>query len=250
MFFENEAFAVRLLSVDRFAWDAASYTVKARPFGALVFRVCGEGKFLFSDGTRTCSRAGDVMYLPHGLGYEVEHAAGEVIAIHFRESGASPAAENFTPRDTCRSAELFLEVHRHFSDGTLAARMEALSAFYRILALLGDLDAGEGKESGAFLRAFTILSEEYRDPDLSIAAVCARAGISVSAFRKGFCVRYGRPPVRFLTELRLREAQRCLISRDERVEDIALACGFRDVKYFHRVVKRYFGVTPRELRLI
>ncbi len=250
MFFENDTFAAQIFTVNRFSWEASVHSVRERPFGALVFRVYGEGSFLFSDGVRMCSHAGDVMYLPHGLGYDVEHSRGEVIAIHFWESSASPAAENFTLRDPCGAAELFFEVHRHFSAGTLSARMEMLSAFYQILSLLGRNDEGGGGENEAFLRAFSILSEEYTDPDLSISSVCERAGISESAFRKSFCARYGKPPIRFLSELRLREAERRLIREDACVKDVALACGFRDVKYFYRVVKRFFGVTPAQLRSI
>ena len=39
-----------------------------------------------------------------------------------------------------------------------------------------------------------------------------------------------------------------LIAGDENVEAAALASGFSDAKYFARVVKKYFGCTPRDLK--
>ena len=250
MFFENDGFSVRIFAVERFVWDAAVRSVRPRPFGALVFRIGGEGRFFFGDGTRVLSRAGDVIYVPQGLSYEVEHTAGEVLAMHFRESGGGERAENYTPKNSCAVAELFFEAHRLFSAGTLPARMETLSVFYKLLSMLGEGETQEACESTAFLRAFSILAEEYADAGLGIAEICSRAGISESAFRRSFCARYGKPPIRFLTELRLRRAQRLLVSGKESVESIALSCGFRDVKYFYRVFKRYFGTTPSESRSV
>ncbi len=33
-----------------------------------------------------------------------------------------------------------------------------------------------------------------------------------------------------------------------RIGDIALACGFNEVSYFNRCIRRRFGVSPRQLR--
>ena len=41
---------------------------------------------------------------------------------------------------------------------------------------------------------------------------------------------------------------KCFDGDNESIELISAACGFRDVKYFSRVIKAYFGCTPTELR--
>lgn len=248
MFFESGDFTARIFSIDRVSWDAWHRSIKPRPFGALVLRLRGQGRFVFDGGNRFLSDAGDVIYVPHGVGYEAEHTAGEILAIHFWETGAVGGAENYTPHNACAVTELFCEAERAFSDGSVAARMRANVAFYRILAALCEGDGGNEPEHPAFVRAFSLLLEEYTDADVSIASVCARAGLSESAFRRNFYARYGKSPVKYLTELRLREAQRRLVSGRETVEAVALSCGFRDVKYFSRVVKRCLGCTPTELR--
>ncbi|MBQ7336631.1 MAG: AraC family transcriptional regulator [Clostridia bacterium] len=250
MFFESEDFAVRLFLVSRFSWEAMHGSVKARNFSALAVRLCGEGEFCFSDGTHLRSRAGDVMYLPSGLAYEVDYSAGEVIAFHFWEDGSGRRAENFTPRDVAELTQLFSDACAAFEEGTPRARMLALSLFYRILAALCEREPAEGEISAAFRGAVSLLHAEWKNPELSFSELCVRAGISESAFRRHFHACYGKSPVRYLTELRLHEAQKQLIAGGKTVEAVALDCGFHDVKYFSRVVKRYFGCTPSELRLL
>ena len=246
MFFENDDFSVGIFSVERYTWSAAERTVRQRPFGALVFRIAGEGDFSFENGDRIYSRAGDVMYIPSGVGYRVRHTDGEVLAIHFHEQRRGRRAENYPLHASCTES-LFFDVKRLFALQTLSSQMEMISVFYKILSFLGEGTKTEGKgENEAFLRAVAILSEEFGNAEVGISEICARARISESTFRKLFLKRYAKPPVRFLCELRLRKAQEMLAHGEGRVEDVARACGFRDVKYFYRVFKRHFGTTPLE----
>lgn len=250
MFFENDDFSVGIFSVERYTWTAAERTVRQRPFGALVFRIAGEGDFTFENGERVYSRAGDVMYVPSGIGYSVRHTDGEVLAIHFRERNSGRRAENYPQRAACTES-LFFDAKRLFSLQTLSSQMELISVFYKILSFLGETaKTDERGENETFLRAVAILSEEFGDAEVGISEICARAQISESSFRKLFLKRYAKPPVRFLCELRLRKAQEMLARGEGRVEDVAHACGFRDVKYFYRVFKRHFGTTPSELRSV
>ena len=248
MFFENEHFCAELLLVNRFTSEEHACHVKARAFSALAFRLHGTAQFRFSDGRVLTSREGDVLYLPHGLSYDAVYTDMEVSAFHFHDDSEGAIAENYTPR-TPQILHLFEEAEALWKRGTPDARMEAHALFYRISAELSR-EARSTPEQASFLEAVTILSQEYANPDLDIPSVCARADISESAFRRHFAARYGKPPVRYLTELRLGDAQRRLASTRDSVEKVALACGFRDVKYFSRVCRRYFGCTPRELRTL
>lgn len=247
MFFESEHFAARIFLVQRFSWEKNSSHVLPRPFSALALRVRGEGSFCFADGTCLTSRAGDVLYLPHGIGYEVVYSAGEVIVFHFWEGDAAMGVQNFTPRDIADLTALFGEACRSFAQGTLRSRMEVNALFYRILsALCEEEDASDA--ATPFRTAVSLLVAECLDAELSVSAVCTRAKISETSFRRKFYAAYGKTPIRFLTELRLREAHGRLISGRESVESIALSCGFHDAKYFSRVFKRCFGYTPAQAR--
>lgn len=246
MFFENEHFCAELLQVNRFTTEEHAYHVKARAFSALALRLHGTAQLRFSDGRSLTSREGDVLYLPHGLSYDASYTDMELLAFHFYDNSQGAIAENYTPR-TPQILRLFEEAEALWKYGTPDARMEAHALFYRIAAELSR-EARPTHELSSFLDAVAILSREYANPDLDIPSVCARAGISESSFRRSFTNRYGKPPIKHLTELRLGAAQKRLIATRDSVEAVALACGFRDVKYFSRVCRRYFGCTPRELR--
>jgi AraC family transcriptional regulator, dual regulator of chb operon len=60
---------------------------------------------------------------------------------------------------------------------------------------------------------------------------------------------FGTPPTGLLNRARIRHAQRLLLQSDAKVIDIAYACGFENLGYFHRVFRRLSGCTPRRWRL-
>jgi AraC-like DNA-binding protein len=95
------------------------------------------------------------------------------------------------------------------------------------------------------------IADHFADPDFSVSATAARLRLSVRyvqdvlhATGVGFTDR--------VIELRLQRA--CdLLSRSHlsrrKVSDIALACGFNDLSYFHRCFRRRFGITPAGLKV-
>ena len=177
MFFESEHFTARIFLVQRFSWEKSSNHVMARPFSALALRVRGEGSFCFADETRLTSRAGDVLYLPHGVGYEVDYSAGEVIVFHFWESGEAMKAQNFTPRDIADLTALFGEACRCFAQDTLRSRMEVNALFYRILSALCE-EEDDADTATPFRTAVSFLVAGCLDAELSVSAVCGADSIA------------------------------------------------------------------------
>ncbi len=247
MFFEDEHFSARIFAVERFDCGTKCVNVKPRKFSALAWRMRGNADFLFADGSTLSAKTGDIIYLPAGLSYRANYHDTEVLAIHFWDHGQCRSAEAFPPSPELTRA--FEELHDMWKKSTPSARMEATARFYRILAQLSR-PREHTPESPAFQSAVEILTREYCDPELDLSAVCARAGISPSAFRRNFTARYGKPPIKYLNELRLLDAQKRLVGSRDSVSTIAAACGFHDVKYFARAVKSAFGCTPSELRSV
>ena len=182
------------------------------------------------------------------MAYDATYTDMDVLAFHFHDTSVGSRAENFTP-ETPQVALLFEKSMQLWQVGTPSSRMEATAQFYTILSLLAVPVSSSYKES-ALAKAVAFLNERYADPDLCIPALCEHAAISESALRRHFCERYGKSPIKYLNELRLSEAQKRLVSTRDTVERIALDCGFRDVKYFSRAFKRYFGCTPSTLRAL
>ena len=74
------------------------------------------------------------------------------------------------------------------------------------------------------------------------------AGMSQSTLMRTFQRVFQRSPIDYLIRLRVQKASELLADREQRITDIALACGFNDSNYFSRQFRRVTGATPREYR--
>lgn len=59
----------------------------------------------------------------------------------------------------------------------------------------------------------------------------------------------GHTPSEWVNGVRLRRAARLLETTDQSVLEVALACGFESLSYFHRLFRRKYGMPPRGYRL-
>ncbi len=79
---------------------------------------------------------------------------------------------------------------------------------------------------------------------LTIADVAAECKLTPSHFARSFRRSTGIAPHEFLSQLRIEEAKRQMLSTKLPLADIALICGFGDQSYFTRVFSRSVGVSP------
>jgi two-component system response regulator YesN len=88
----------------------------------------------------------------------------------------------------------------------------------------------------------------FGDPDLSVEAIAAAAGLSVSYLCTLFKATCGSTVKDHVTQVRVEHAKELLRRADGKLQAIALQVGFRDANYFSTVFKREVGVTPSEYR--
>lgn len=236
---------LNVLSVDRLSWKSENFTVAPRKYSALAFRVYGSALFN-AKGKEVTVKEQDIVYLPQNLEYSAQYTDTEIIAVHF----------------ICAKDDSNIEVY-HFSDGETVYK-----AFLRLLSVWENKKPGYAVQSMAqlysilsavfenetdfilpdhFLKAVSYLNTDFKNSSLRIDKVCLKSGIGQTAFRKLFKRYYQKTPVEYITELRLEYAQNLLLNGSS-VEDASFESGFTDSKYFARVVKKYFGCTPRELK--
>ncbi len=79
---------------------------------------------------------------------------------------------------------------------------------------------------------------------LTIADVAAECKLTPSHFARSFRRSTGVAPHEFLSQLRIDEAKRLMLSTKLPLADIALICGFGDQSYFTRVFSRGVGKSP------
>ncbi len=90
------------------------------------------------------------------------------------------------------------------------------------------------------------LEAAFREPH-SLAELAHEVGMSPFHFARIFRELAGKPPHRYLLNVRLREAARCL-QEGSSVTAACFDCGFTSVSHFTRVFRREFGVMPSRFR--
>jgi AraC family transcriptional regulator len=86
------------------------------------------------------------------------------------------------------------------------------------------------------------------DEDLPLSALAAGTGLSPFHLHRLFVAVAGETPKQYTLRLRLARAAVLLLTTDQTVLDIALACGFQSHEAFTRAFRRQFATTPRSYR--
>ncbi|XID93061.1 helix-turn-helix domain-containing protein [Paenibacillaceae bacterium WGS1546] len=80
------------------------------------------------------------------------------------------------------------------------------------------------------------------------AAMASRLNVSEDHFIRLFKDRFGVAPHRYVTQIRLREAKRCLRETVMTIEQIGRRIGYADLHSFSHAFRKRQGVSPREYR--
>lgn len=111
---------------------------------------------------------------------------------------------------------MFLKARAVWKSREYGSNMYVMSLLYRVLGTIIESNT-KSKLPEHFLNAVSIINSNYRNSDFSVKSVCNKAGIGETAFRKLFAEHYRKPPVVYITELRI-EYARNLISGGMSVE--------------------------------
>ncbi|WP_282936127.1 AraC family transcriptional regulator [Paenibacillus sp. RC67] len=84
--------------------------------------------------------------------------------------------------------------------------------------------------------------------DITIAEIAKRMNMSRFQCSKVFSHIYGVSPRQFLSELKLNEAKRLLVTTDQSVAAIAELLGFHSATHFSRQFRRWTGQSPNHFR--
>ena len=82
------------------------------------------------------------------------------------------------------------------------------------------------------------------DSNISISALCEISHLSEDYFRKTFKRIYKLSPHQYILNLKLLNAEKMLKSELYSIAEVSEKCGFSDYKYFSRIFKKNYGVSP------
>lgn len=230
------------------SWNISSVNVAPRPFHALAFRLCGSALFSHENinvKTNSC----DVLYMPQDYFYKADYPQkNEIIVIHFDSDLLSPM-ENFSLTNSHVVSAMFQKIYDIWTKKEDGYYYAALSQMCEILQNISSQQTPSfGSETlTAFENAVEYMENNYTSSEFSIQQMVAKAFISNTYFRKMFCARFGMTPVKYLMSKRLMYAEKLLSTGKYSIKEAAEKSGFCDAKYFSRVVKEAYGVSPSKL---
>ena len=144
-------------------------------------------------------------------------------------------------------SELYNELenrHRRWQESAYFMFMQILITLLRTGSPAESADKVENVFSiGKAIR----LMEDDCTQKFTIRSLANIAGMSSSCFRHKFARTIGLPPMEYLMMLRLRKAL-LLLNGPASVGEVARQSGFPDSNYFSRLIRQYFGYSPREIR--
>ena len=106
----------------------------------------------------------------------------------------------------------------------------------------------EGQYNPYIQQAFKFMFDNYNDPDLKIADIADKIGISSSHLNYLFRTETKLPPKKILTNIRIESSMHYLYYTDMPLKSIAARTGFSNPSYFSRVFKKEVGLPPSEYR--
>ena len=125
---------------------------------------------------------------------------------------------------------------------------ECLSCVYRILAEMQKVRYLPAAEYGIIQPAIDYIDAHFRDEKLNMEILASQCGISYSALKRMFIKRFGLPPQKYVTNMRMNYAGDLLKTGEYSVEAVAQLTGYSTVYYFSRQFKKQTGLTPSEFR--
>jgi AraC-like DNA-binding protein/CheY-like chemotaxis protein len=93
-----------------------------------------------------------------------------------------------------------------------------------------------------------IIVENRNNADLSLDYIAGEMGISRMYLYRKIKELTEQTPTEFIRSIRLRQAERLLITTHKTVQEVMYDCGFNNKSYFYREFSKKYHVTPKEYR--
>lgn len=229
-----------------------------RAIDGIVFFTEGSITYDFA-GEKITAKKGDVLILPKGLIYSGKRKVGEktsFFVIDFETDDEFSFAalglfRIFTPKYYDLFATRFEEFLKLWQSGNLSAKIALKGKLYSLIADMVNIHVQSSLGAESFSKTQRIadfIEKFYSKNDLSVEDICKEFFVSPSTLRRIMLSAYHKTPVKYITEVRLKNAKNMLVYDDFSVNQIAEKCGFSSSQYFSRIFKKDVGLTPLEYK--
>jgi len=171
--------------------------------------------------------------------------------IHFKNAffTANPSSNTFCDEEGKIRALLLaileeFQVHAPGYQQIIHARMiELLVTTMRKIYLDHQLDLHESNMDSVI----QYIGAEYMN-EITLKDICKKFNYSLPYMSMKFKKTLGMTYVEYLQKSRIEQSMRLLVHTDMTVDEIAWAVGYRDIKSFYTVFKRFANTTPAKFR--
>ena len=137
-------------------------------------------------------------------------------------------------------------------NGSTNERKLVLGTLLNLLALISDgVHRSKHSEKRGDVKNIDSIIEYMNmnyEKKLTVSTLAEMAGYSVSRLLHLFSETIGKPPMRYLRDIRLANACELLDTSEYPVSEVADLCGFNDPLYFSRVFADKYGLSPSVYR--
>lgn len=103
------------------------------------------------------------------------------------------------------------------------------------------------REKEDFLESVTeIMSRELKNSDFTIQDLADELAMTTTTLNRKIKGITGYSSISYFLLLRIKHAQKLLLTTDKQISEISETCGIVDPNYFSRVFKKYIGMTPSQ----
>ena len=231
--------------------STAKAEIRSRPSHTFLYKLDGESLY-FLRGKEVRLTPGTLLYIPEGETYsfrKISEGDSRYCLINFHartETPPEPRLYTFPAGENI--AHLLGQMERNFRFAGEAGRLECLSLFYHLLAVLvrsEELPYTTRQQKERIDLAMDFLEQRLFDRDLRVADLARVSGLSAPAFRQIFISRFGVTPKKYILQQRMLGAKLILESGEyDDITRVAAAVGFEDPLYFSRCFRAFYGVPP------
>lgn len=176
-------------------------------------------------------------------------AASYLIRFSYKALNTSPTGKTLRDKDG-RIGAILQEILREYTEKR-SGYLEYIRCLFLEILLLTMRKIGKNPHAGersetveAIIRYVT----DHYAQSITLSALAAQHNYSLSHLSKKFAAEMGIGFADYLQQVRLEQSCRLLQTTDNTVLAVAEAVGYSDVRFFNRIFKAAFRLTPREFR--
>ena len=188
------------------------------------------------DGLELCSRLKKELHTSH---IPVILLTAKAMIEHWIE-GLETGADDYIPKP------FNLQVLQARIENLIDGRRRLKKMFSSPQETPGSDLAGSPIDEVFISKAFAILEKSYLNPEFSASQFASEMFVSRSLLYKKIRAITDLNITDFINSFKLRKAVELIHENKQPIADIAFNVGFNDPKYFSRIFRKFYGMSPSE----